>query len=144
MTIANSAQTVRIEDESLAVSYIHGWNFGNTSRNWSGGTAALGFAAGQQATLSFNGTGVNWIGFKGPFAGIANVYVDGVFVATVDAYAAVETVQAVMFTASGLASGPHTLIVEATGTRNAASVDNIVVVDAFDIAGAAAARRRRA
>jgi hypothetical protein len=138
VTVGNAAQTVRIEEASLAVSYVHGWEFGNTARNWSDGTAALGFAAGQQATLSFNGTGVSWIGFKGPFAGIANVSLDGVFVATVDAYADVETVQAVVFTTSGLASGPHTLIVEATGTKNAASVDNIVVVDAFDITGAAA------
>ena len=44
--------------------------------------------------------------------------------------------QAVLFTTSGLASGPHTLTIEATGTRNAASADNIIVVDAFDITGA--------
>ena len=49
------------------------------------------------------------------------------------------TVQAVNFTASGLASGPHTLAVEVTGTKNAASSDFIIVVDAFDVTGASGA-----
>ena len=136
VTVTNTAQTLRLEEISSAVSYVGGWNHGNTARPWSGGTATLGFAAGHRATLSFTGTGVSWIGFKGSFAGIANVYLDGPLVATVDSYAAAETVQAVLYATSGLTSGPHTLAIEATGTRNAASVDNIVVVDAFDITGA--------
>ena len=135
VTVTNTVRTLRFEETSTAVSYLGGWNHGNTARSWSGGTAALGFAAGHRATFSFTGTAVSWIGFKGSFAGIANVYLDGPLVATVDSYAAEETVQAALFTASGLASGPHTLAIEATGTRNAASVDNIVVVDAFDVTG---------
>ena len=67
--------------------------------------------------MSFTGTGVSWIGFKGSFAGIANVYLDGPLVATVDSYAAAETVQAVLYATSGLTSGPHTLAIEATGTE---------------------------
>ena len=97
MTVTNTAQTLRLEEISSAVSYVGGWNHGNTARPWSGGTATLGFAAGHRATLSFTGTGVSWIGFKGSFAGIANVYLDGPLVATVDSYAAAETVQAVLY-----------------------------------------------
>ena len=63
------------------------------------------------------------------------MYLDGLLVATVDSYATVKTVQAVLFTSSGLASGPHTITIEATGAKNAASADVIVVVDAFDITG---------
>jgi hypothetical protein len=128
-------QTIRIEESSTAVAYAGTWDQGNTARNWSGGTAALGFVEGQRATVSFGGTGVSWVGFQAPFAGIANVYLDGTLVKTVDLYAAAETVQAVLFTASGLASAPHTLTIEATRTKNTASADYIVVVDAFDVTG---------
>ena len=135
VTVTNTVQTIRIEESSTAVAYAGTWDQGNTARNWSGGTAALGFVEGQRATVSFGGTGVSWVGFQAPFAGIANVYLDGTLVRTVDTYAAAETVQAVLFTASGLASAPHTLTIEATRTKNAASADYIVVVDAFDVTG---------
>jgi hypothetical protein len=42
------------------------------------GSTALGFEAGQRATLTFMGTGVSWIGFRGSQVGIADVYLDGV------------------------------------------------------------------
>jgi hypothetical protein len=135
VTVTNAAQTIRVEETSSALAYVGGWDQGNTARAWSGGTAALGFINGQRATLSFTGTSVSWVGFRAPFAGIANVYLDGALVATVDSYATVETVQAVLFTSSGLASGPHAITIEATGTKNAAAADDIVVVDAFDIIG---------
>ena len=103
------------------------------SRPWSGGTAAIGFGLGQDAVVTFRGTGITWIGFRGPWAGIANVYVDGAFAAAVDGYAAAEAVQAPVFTVSGLPLGTHTLTVEVTRTKNAASSDFVVIVDAFDI-----------
>ncbi len=130
--------TIRIEDSNTAVGYAANWNQGDVNRPWSGGTAALGFALGDRAMLSFTGTGVSWIGFRGPWAGIANVFVDQTMVATVDAYAAAETLQAVLFTASGLASGPHTLTIEVTRTKNPSSVDYTVFVDAFDVMGSPA------
>jgi hypothetical protein len=115
------------------VSYGGGWNLGNTGRPWSGGTAAIGFALGQDAVVDFRGTGITWIGFQGPWAGIANVYIDGAFRATIDGYAATETVQAPVFSASGLPPGPHTLRIEVTHTKHASSTDYVVIVDAFDI-----------
>jgi hypothetical protein len=127
------ASAGRSEQTSAAVTYMGSWISGNTDRTWSGGTASLGFASGQRATLNFIGTGASWIGFKGPQAGVANVYLDGIQVATVDAYAATEEVQAVLFSTSGLTPGLHVLAVEATGMKNASSIDRFVVVDAFDV-----------
>jgi hypothetical protein len=51
----------------------------------------------------------------------------------VDTYAATEEVQKVLFSATGLTDGPHTLTIEATGLRNAASIDSLIIVDAFDL-----------
>ena len=124
---------VRIEDGNTAITYHGSWNVGNASRPWSGGTAAIGFGVGQDAVVSFRGTGITWIGFRGPWVGIANVYVDGTLAGTIDGYATAEAVQAPMFTVTGLPLGMHTLTIEVTRTKNAASSDYVVISDAFDI-----------
>ena len=125
----------RIEETDAAVTYTAAWQRGNGGQAWSGGTAALatGIGAVAQATLNFSGTVVNWVGFRGPQTGIANVYLDGTFMTAVDTYAATEQIGAVLFSAGGLAPGPHTLTIAATGTKNPSSTDPFVMVDAFDI-----------
>lgn len=133
VTVANGATVTRIEEISTAVTYTGSWGQGNTDREWSGGTAAVSTEALARATLTFTGTGVSWIGFRGPQAGIARIFLDGTQVATVDAFAPTEAVQAVLFTASGLTAAEHTLAIEVTGTKNDLSSDFFVVVDAFDV-----------
>ena len=138
VTVTNSQTetTTRLEDNSSAIAYTTAtpWVLGYTGGfAWSGGTASLGFAVGQRATLTFNGIGVKWIGFRGPQTGIANVYLDGALVATIDAYNATQITQVVMYTATGLVDGPHTLAIEVTRTKNDAATDYYVVVDAFDV-----------
>ena len=136
--VANRVTVTRLEDTSPAITYTYPgtWMEGYTGgRDWSGGTAALGFASEHRATVSFTGTGVSWIGQRGPWTGIANVYLDSTLVATVDTYAPTEEARAVLYTASGLASGVHTLVIEVPSprTKNPASSDYFVVVDAIDI-----------
>ncbi|HJU44099.1 MAG TPA: Ig-like domain-containing protein [Vicinamibacterales bacterium] len=135
VTVSNQVETVtRVEENNTAVTHTGNWLLGYTdSRGWSGGTVSLGYMAGDRATLNFSGTGVSWIGFRGPQTGIAIVHLDGVQVATVDAYSATETVQTALYTVSGLANGPHTLAIEVTRTKNEASSEFYVVVDAFDV-----------
>jgi hypothetical protein len=129
--------TTRIEETDQAVTYSGTWAHGNQLRAWAGGTASIATLTmiPAQATLSFTGSGVSWIGFRGPQAGIARVYLDGAQVAILDLYEPVERVAAVVYSVSGLALGAHTLIVEATGTWNPASTDPFVVVDAFIVNG---------
>jgi hypothetical protein len=54
-------------------------------------------------------------------------------VTDIDTYAATEQVQAVLFTTTGLTDGSHTLTIEPTGTRNPASIDAWIMVDAFGL-----------
>jgi hypothetical protein len=106
-------------------------------RPWSEGSGAYINSAGAQATFSFTGTSVKWVGARGPWGGIARVFLDGALVAgAVDTYASAEQFQqnAILFSAQGLAAGSHSLMIEVTGTKNAASTDTIVAVDAFDVA----------
>jgi hypothetical protein len=128
-----TAQTVsRVENTSTSVSYSGDWDLGNVYWSWSGGTAAASTAALARATLAFTGTGVSWNGYRGPFGGIARVFLDGALVTTVDTFAG-EDEKAALFTADGLANGAHTLVIETTGGRNPNAIDNYIVVDFFDV-----------
>src|SRR5438552_2601663 len=127
------AQT-RVEETALATTvYTGGWFQSHSERPWSGGTAALSNAALSRATLTFIGTGVSWLGVRGPQAGIARVSLDGVQVAQVDCYAPAEPLQAVLFSRTGLTADLHILMIDPTGTRNPAATDAFIVVDAFDV-----------
>jgi len=139
VTVANNTgSTIRIEETTTAVRFLKVWtqNFAGAPGGWSGGSIAFSVEAAARATVTFTGTGASWVGWRGPQQGIANVYVDGALVGSVDAYAASTAVQAVLYSTPTLALGTHTLAIEVTRTRNAASSDYYVAVDAFDVAGA--------
>jgi len=57
---------------------------------------------------------------------------DGVLVAEVDTYKTTEEIQANVYSAT-VAAGTHTLTIEVTGLKNAASTNTCIVVDAFDV-----------
>jgi hypothetical protein len=125
----------RRQETDPAITYTAGWFLGNRDHPYSEGTAALAGAPGDQATFSFTGTSVSWIGFRGPQTGIARVILDGNVVADAfDTYAATEVPQTTLFTLSGLANTSHTLTIQVTGLKNQASAGTAIVVDAFDVA----------
>ena len=115
------------------MNYAGAWDRENVDRAWSDVTAAVSTEALARVTFSFTGTGISWIGFRGPQAGRARVFLDGTRVATIDAYAPAEQLQAVLFTRSGLTDAPHTLAIEVTGGKHALATANYIVVDAFDV-----------
>jgi Big-like domain-containing protein len=122
-----------LQDTDPDIAYTAGWTGGDISKPWSGGLATRSSTAGAQATLTFHGTAINWIGYRGPESGIANVYLDGALAGEVDTYAPSPRVQDTLFRIPGLANGSHTLTIEATGLKNGASTGATVVVDAFDV-----------
>jgi hypothetical protein len=122
-----------LQDTDPDMTYTAGWTGGDTSSYWSGWYAHVSTTPGAQATLTFNGTSISWIGYRGPDAGTARVFLDGVFTGEVDLYYSDPRIQAVVFTSPPLADASHTLTIEATGLKNAASSYTRVVVDAFDV-----------
>jgi hypothetical protein len=123
----------RLQDTDPAVTYTKGWTQGEPSFVWSARSANFSAVPGAQATLTFNGTSVSWLGERGPDAGTARVYLDGAIAGEVDLYSARQIDQDAVFTATGLADASHTLTIEVTGLKNAASTGTRVVVDAFDV-----------
>jgi len=129
--VTGASAATRIEDTDPAVSYTDTWLHGTDARA-TAGTFAEANLAGAVTTLSFTGTGVRWLGFRSNNNGKARVSIDGVFMGEVDTYAPSPD-SAVVFTAIGLHSGAHSMTVEVTGTRNSASTDTWVIIDAFDV-----------
>jgi hypothetical protein len=120
----------RFEDTAMGIVYTGTWARESTDRTWSGttansGTGTASITSGGQAEFTFTGTGITWIGFRGPQVGMARVYIDGVLVGEVDTHAEAEVVQVPVFTATGLADTTHTLRIEGTGAT--------IVIDAFDV-----------
>src|SRR6266702_3833824 len=103
---------------------------GQSDANASGGTYRISGTAGAQVTLPFTGTAIDWVTALGPVYGQAQVLIDGVSKGTVDLYQAASQWK-VLQSYTGLSSGPHTIVVKVTGTKNTSSTGTGVVVDAF-------------
>ncbi|HEX6468986.1 MAG TPA: beta-galactosidase [Streptosporangiaceae bacterium] len=119
-----------------------GWSH-VANQSYTGGdyqnTESFSDQAGDSVTVPFTGTAVRWISSYDGNHGVADVYLDGAKVATVDGYGAAKQFQQVFYAANGLADGPHTLKIVATGTKNAAASGTFVVVDAIDVPAGGAA-----
>lgn len=128
----------RFEENASAASYScpsgSQWHTVSNDALYSGGSASTSMAAGCRVRFSFSGTGVDWIGYADEWSGIADVYLDGAPVATVDTYASPAQSEVVLYSAGGLESGTHVLEIEVTGTRRATSAGDWITVDAFDVA----------
>jgi len=122
-----------LQDTDPDISYSAGWAVDISSKPWSGGSATFSSASGAQATLTFRGTAIGWIGGRGPDTGIARVFIDGVFAGEVDTYSPMIRLQATLFAASGLADANHTLTIQVTGSSNGASTGTAIWLDAFDV-----------
>jgi len=131
------------QDTNPGLQYSGGWTKAHIGENFSGTgvsnqperpvSAQETYTAGTTVTVPFRGTGISWIGYRGPDAGIATVRVDSGATSEVDLYSPVKTYQPVVFTATGLADANHALTITATGRKNAASTNTRVVVDALDV-----------
>lgn len=86
--------------------------------------------SGPRAVLTFTGTSVAWVGGSTPARGKADVLVDGVRVATVDAYAPSAQPRTVLFSTT-VAPGTHRLEVRPLGSKRGAATDRRVDVDGF-------------
>ncbi len=147
VTVSNGTATVtRFEENSAAVSPTGSWvRRGPEVAAFSGGTAGSSDVSGATVTLSFTGTAVSWIGLRCSVCGIATVSIDGGAATSVDTAgpAAPGTpglTSEVVFTASSLAAGSHTLVITVTGTTTSGGAH--IIIDAFDATGTGSATNR--
>jgi beta-galactosidase GanA len=130
------------DDTDAALSYSGTWTHAGLSSGYTNGdynsTESWSQTTGSSVTVTFTGTAVQWIGPKNNNAGIAAVSIDGGTAANVDTYSSAgKEYQQVLFTATGLSAGTHTLTITVTGTKDAAATEATVVVDAINVPTAA-------
>ncbi|MDB6043978.1 MAG: Subtilisin [Gammaproteobacteria bacterium] len=87
------------------------------------------------AVVNFTGTGITWIGKKGPQYGIASYSIDGGAPQTVDNYNSTEIGQNPDVTVSGLSADSHVLSISLLDRKHALSVGYWQTIDAFNIDG---------
>jgi len=131
------------QDTNPDFMYSANWTKSAQGPNWSGSgvsnlpelpvTAHETATAGETLTVSFRGIGVQWIGYRGPDAGIAQVSIDGGAAREVDLYAAAALYQPIVFSTGALSDANHTIKITATGRKNASATAARVVVDALDV-----------
>jgi len=83
--------------------------------------------------VPFTGEQFTLVSDKDPYRGIAQILVDGVSQGTVDLYQDTTANQVEVFKSAVLPSGPHTITVRVTGTKNPAARAAYVRVDQFKV-----------
>jgi len=127
-------QTTRYEETNGSLLFEGAWT-ANLNALRSDGAWTAGNSAGLRVQTSFTGTYIALIGSKAPSYGIARITVDGGTPVYADFYAASFKHQQRVWQMANLPEGPHSVVVEWSGTKNAASTGTAVGIDALDIAG---------
>jgi hypothetical protein len=119
------------QETSTAIAYGGAWKRPYLS-GASGSYVRQTAVAGRFARLTFTGTSAALVSTLAPGRGIADIWLDGAYVGSIDLYRSSAMKKAVVWAPStSLAQGVHTLEVRVTGTRNALATKNRVDVDAF-------------
>lgn len=125
----------RIEDANAAMVYAGTWVWDNSSGNGSkwyeDGSARYTEAAGASVTTTFTGTSVSIVGPTGGYYGIWNVYVDGVWQATVDQYPGLGYLKT-LWSKSGMVPGQHNITLVCSGTRNPSAFYSRMSIDRIE------------
>src|SRR5260370_29999161 len=116
--LAQPGTVTRFEQDDPRITYTGTW-YPNTSTLNSAGSSILANLKGSQVIVTFNGTGISWIGTSDPFSGLAYVYLDGAFNQIDTGNAGATLYQQALFTARGLSPGMHTLTIEVTHSHDA-------------------------
>ncbi|GIP39714.1 hypothetical protein J31TS4_29940 [Paenibacillus sp. J31TS4] len=103
------------------------------SGNYIGGESLLSRSTGAVAEIPFYGAEAQWIGARNGMYGIAEVYLDGVFVKKVDLYSPSLQTKQELYGTGPLAPGVHVLRIVASGEKNPASTGTLVSFDALRV-----------
>ena len=123
----------RFEETDASIQYSGAW-VSVTASSYSGGAATHSNQINATAQLSFSGTAVQWIGERGPSTGMADVFLDGIKVTTINTASKQPADQAVLYAVSGLTRASHSLTIQVKKASNPppGQLEGIWV-DAFDV-----------
>lgn len=129
-TPTDPSNTGQVQDNELKVQY-NGWR-GVQDANSNGGSHRVSNVAGDRIKFTFTGKAFKWITYRGPNQGMADVFVDGERVKTIDLYSAAPQYNVVR-NIKKLGDGKHTVVIRVLNTKNTSSTGNNVVFDGIKI-----------
>jgi hypothetical protein len=118
-----------IQETSTSVTWSAGWNT-VSSDALAGGSARTSSTAGAKARITTTARSIAWVARPGPGRGLAQVYVDGALISTVDLEAATLGSPRVVFSKSWGSTGTHSVVIKVLGTsaRPAVELDAFLVI----------------
>ena len=134
-TTAQNPGARRYEQTDTHLLYKGSWSTLSNS-SYSGRSMKQTRSSGASVTISFTGTGLDWITRIGSTNGKARVTLDGGAPVLVDLYNRTTLYKRKVWTTGPLAEGAHTVKIEWTGQRNPSAGGTYVGIDALDITGA--------
>lgn len=123
---------VRYDNHREVIRYKGRWKI-LRDENFSASRISISDTTNAKVRLNFVGSGISWIGMTADDLGIAKIYLDNKFLVDVDQYSENQNLMATLYTIQNLRHGPHTIVIEASGTKNRASGGKRIVIDAFDV-----------
>lgn len=116
----------RTQQTSTSVKFSSGWSTSYPS-SASGGSVKYTKKKGASVSYTFTGASIAWVSPKGPARGSADVYIDGVFKATVSLYSSSYQAQRIVYAYNWSSNGTHTIKIVNRATSGHPRID----VDAF-------------
>ena len=117
------------EDGSPSVTQQGDWTRSTSSYDSGGSVSTLNSSG--YAEMSFATSGIRWVTRTNAYSGTADVFIDGRKQTTVDLYSSSTKVGQTVFEVKGLSETGHTIRVQWTGAKNAASTGKGISLDAF-------------
>ena len=124
--------TTVVQESSRRIRYRGTWSVAKHPK-YLNGLVRRSNQRGASASIAFKGTGISWVGPKGPTRGRARVYVDGKLSKTVNLWASGYVPNRVLYTVKWADMGSHSLKIVVLGTAGHPTV----AIDAFVVRGAA-------
>jgi hypothetical protein len=103
------------QESSSAIHWTGIWHTSSSTSYW-GGHDRYSTAAGAKASRTFIGRSFAWVGSVGPTRGYARVYVNGVFVKTINLRAAVNANRRILYAATWSTARSRTVTIQISGT----------------------------
>lgn len=126
-TPTNTGEAGEVQDTSIDMQY-NGWR-GIEDSSASGGSYRMSRVAGDRIKFAVMGRAFQWVTYRGPDQGMAEVHIDGKTVETVDLYSATPEYNYVR-AFKQLGRGKHSVIIRVLNQKNPDSSGKKVVLDA--------------
>lgn len=118
----------KFEETDSHIAYSGSWQTFSSNDN-SGGSAKYSDTTDASATFTFTGASVKFGGYKAVYYGMADVFIDTKWVASIDYYSPNTQFQQTLFQISGLTDTTHTLEVKRAGIKNDKAIGSNINID---------------